>query len=1739
MTSIYKLLLILFFFNLTLIGCVKSSKFDTPSCAKGNANCEAPAMTIGVVGGDEDQEDIPVGNNNDAISAIKIKTVRYGERAVIEFKVKNPKFAPLKYIGIEINPGDSAFTVGDAVTVDTCGEGLLYFSQTCGVGISYSPSTTPPTTQNIKFNFETITGSEFDFTTSFLPAQLLQDFSLDVAQLEFPTELAYAVANPSSYEREITVSNWGTEIDLTNIAFSITGDSSFTLGTPPSNACAQGATLAKRGGTCKILIKFKPTSSGTKSAQLNFTSSDGTSRSYSLNGSGAELETANGASDIFDFGVKIEGGAATAKSTTFTVPSNEGSVSASSCTYNKTGSAQFSITQNNCSATQTAGSNCQIEVTWTPQNAVALDQGTLTISCDSRGGETVYSLAARTVENPLVTNKISQAFEDTLVGSSSTKTIQFSNLGTLGLLTAFTRSITAVSGNAFTIDSETCSATIASSATCDAVIKFIPSSFTNYSSELGATSQQATMDYTVPLTGSGISVLANLSLVDMGFVVVGRDRPGATITISNPSTFESATGCAFDAGTMTAHGFSIDSDSTCLSKTSLSAGETCTLKPRLTGSLPEGSREKVIGFACTVGGRVDITLRGQVSNETRLVILAPTSKSYSDRLVGISEEFEFQLANQHATETATSLLLNTSVSSAAWSRIAATTDDCSGFTQLTPGQSCFTRFRFAPSLSQAGTHTGSLEVSAASGEINPADPTFSGVAEKITASTSSHTLNNAFLNEDTLSPTSLIFTNPSGIDTASGCSLAFAGSDPYTIEATTCGATILPSSTCSAQVKLPAQASIGTYTGTLTMSCSIGGTATINLTAEVTDPPALTWTGSPTFGNLDLDAAAINRTFTLTNNKSFAVTLTDFSSSFSDASFSISSTNCVDGMTLAPAAACTVDIQFDPSTVGEKAATLSALATKNGSSTTYTSSINLSGTAHSMDLVLSSSTLNLDPSEVGEAGIASSGTITVTNNGTRTASLAVALSSANNSYIALGSGGSCGATLAVAASCTLEFENTASPSASSHTETYVISDSIAGSSSNKSLTLNAQTIAAASFGIKDDRAQSTYTATIATADITGAVDNANNIADLTPASRDITFTLSNTVATSSDIESLIVSFAYASGTNSRMTKQSDDCNGSTLSGSDTCTIIIRYTPTTSAESSTYTLSVTGTNATTGATHTVAATAIIGNSIKAPLLNLSSTAVTMGPVDVATTSNSVTLTNNGDQTATSLNLALSGSDSSYFGIASPGIDNTCGSSLAGGASCTFKMSFDPSSKGVLAAATLTASESKVSSTDTLTVGGAGQKETSTIASTNSYGKEADIQFDGNKYYIIAKNTDATTYSNPVLTVCDAQSSGGIDTAQCTSNVLNNGSNNLLAGTYSGSGPRLAFTDNLVLIILQNNDAGLGGSAGNGNASILACRKPSSGRTVSYSTDCTRFDMHSVSALGSAISGAGLFGNIKVANNKVVIANQYTTAGATDGYIIVACNVNMSTTTPSSAIDLSSCKNHQNFALNFDTAMYPSLDFNGTQLVMTGQYNSAGVYSLNATACTVAANNDLTCSASFGAIATTTEDYSGNTIYPGAYSSVSLQNNKLYVAHQQGTNYSRYLKLTTCNVSNTTISSCSSATLSSSTATDGTGLAPKAYFVSNGTTQTLYISFVKAMSHSASQMAPKVNLTKCDISTASPTCDSSSYFAQGTSRANVQLYSRGITYNSNKKVLTLTHEGATNSIGTISIGLTSEL
>ncbi|KWU26400.1 choice-of-anchor D domain-containing protein [Burkholderia cenocepacia] len=939
-------------------------------------------------------------------------------------------------------------------------------------------------------------------------------------------------------------------------------------------------------GACTINVTYSPSAIGDSTGTLSVATDGGT---YTSNLAGTGLLAIAGVNpSSLSFGNQAVNTTSAAQSVTL---SNTGNTSMTVAT--ATSSGPFAIATN-CSPTLAAGASCSYTVKFTPV-AMNAASGTLTIPTGAGSKTVALNGFGQQVSGSL--DKSSLAFGNQAVGvQSATQVLKLTNTGNLPLPVS---SISTTSQYSVT---HTCGTSVAVGATCTLTVAFSPTA-------IGAQNGSVTVatsggNYGATLTGTGLLaiVAASPTSLDFGTQTVGSSSVSKTVTLSNTGN----TAASVSGATVTGP-FAVST--TCGS--SITAGASCSYSVTFTPTAMNGASG---------------TLTIPTGAGTKTVSLAGNGQQTSAALPEGTLAFGNQPVN--VVSTAQTLTLNNTgntpypVNSISVQGQFTAQQDCPA--QLAVGASCHINVAFLPS--SMGATTGTLSMVTGDG-THIVTLTGTGLLAVASVSPAALSFGNQTVNT-TSAPQTVTLTNTG--NTAMTVSTPTGNlSGPWS---TNCPATLAGGASCTMTVTFLPQ-SMGPITQQFSMNTSAGN-KTVTVTGTGMQTSGSLSASTLAFGNQGVGTTSASKSVTLTNtgNAALGISTVSASNQFTSAN------NC--GSSVAVGASCTVTVAFAPTASGAQSGTLS-VATAGG---TYTAS--LSGTG-----LLAATSVNPSSLAFGSQTVNTTSAVkTVTLSNTGNTSSALSGASITGPFAV---SNNCPASLAAGGSCT--FSLTYTPKAmTADTGTLSVPTDVG----TKTVSLSGQ-------GLQTSGSVSPSSLAF------------GNVAVSTTSAVQ-TVTLSNTGNTALGVSSVSTTGPFAA---------SHNCGSSLASGS--CAINVTFTPG-SMGSQAGTLSV----ATAAGTYT---TSLSGTGLQAAT-SVNPTSLTYGAQVVGTTSGAqaVTLSNTGN-TATSVSAA---SVSGPFALST-----TCGSSIAGGAACTYSVTFTPTAMNG-ASGTLTIPTGV--GTRTVTLSGTGQQ-----------------------------------------------------------------------------------------------------------------------------------------------------------------------------------------------------------------------------------------------------------------------------------------------------------------------------------------------------------------------------------------------------------------------------------------------
>jgi hypothetical protein len=643
-----------------------------------------------------------------------------------------------------------------------------------------------------------------------------------------------------------------------------------------------------------------------------------------------------------------------------------------------------------------------------------------------------------------------------------------------------------------------------------------------------------------------------------------------------------------------------------------------------------------------------ITLSDNAGNSPQSVTLTGVGTPASGpvaNLSGTSLAFGNQTVNTPSTTQAVTLnnigSTTLSITSIVPSAQYSETDTCNG--SVTAGGNCVITVTFTPTAT--GAQNGTMTITDnAPGSPHVVNLTGTGIPPTAPAvGLSPNSLTFSSQTVGTSSASQAVTLTNSG-NAALGIT-SIAPSAQYS-QTNTCGASVAIGGQCTISVTFTPTAT-GTQTGTITITDNATGSPhTVNLTGTgAAAVPAVTLsTTSLSFGSQTVNTTSAAQTVTLTNSGTGALGITSIA-----ASAEYSQTNTC-GSSVAVGAKCTISVSFTPTATGVQTGTITITDTAAGSPHI----VNLTGTgaATAPAVSLSPTTLTFASQTLNTTSAAQ----TITLNNTGNGALGITSIAASAQYAQTNT---CGSTVTAGGTCTISV--TFTPTASgTQAGAITITDNAGGSPHVVSLT-----------GTGTTAGNTTVSLSVSSLTFTSQQINTTSSAK--------TVTLTNKGTTTLAITSIVASGDFT---------QTNNC-GTSLNGSALCTITVKFVPTAAG---TRTGAITLTDSATGSPQTVALTGTAAD------ITLSPTTLSFGTqaLNTASAAQTITLTNAGTVTLTITKVTVT---KLYTQT------NTCGTSVAGGASCTFSVTFTPTTVGTHNG-TLTITDNATGSPKTVTLTGSG-------------------------------------------------------------------------------------------------------------------------------------------------------------------------------------------------------------------------------------------------------------------------------------------------------------------------------------------------------------------------------------------------------------------------------------------------
>lgn len=345
-------------------------------------------------------------------------------------------------------------------------------------------------------------GSTADATADAGPdaADAAAEAEAGTAQLVIsPTQNPYGnvATGTSTSDVTFTVTNNGTATSgVPAVGISGTDANQFAIST---NNCT--AALAPNG-TCTILVKFSPTTTGAKSASLDVSATPGGNPSAALTGTGITA-TLTIAPTSNNYGTVVVN--TSTSDVTFTVTNTGGLASGvPNVALSGNDPGEFTISTNNCTAALAPNGTCTVLVKFSPTSStLGAKSASLDVSATPGGMASATLSGTSAAQASLAITPSPKDFGTVPQNTSSTPvTFTVTNNGGVASGT-ITMSVSGTNGTDFVMSNDTCSTTtLAAGGTCTVDVTFTPTTATMESATLTATATPGG-PATSNLTGTG------------------------------------------------------------------------------------------------------------------------------------------------------------------------------------------------------------------------------------------------------------------------------------------------------------------------------------------------------------------------------------------------------------------------------------------------------------------------------------------------------------------------------------------------------------------------------------------------------------------------------------------------------------------------------------------------------------------------------------------------------------------------------------------------------------------------------------------------------------------------------------------------------------------------------------------------------------------------------------------------------------------------------------------------------------------------------------------------------------------------------------------------------------------------------------------------------------------------------------------------------------------------------------
>lgn len=606
----------------------------------------------------------------------------------------NEGTAPVSFTSVQLTGGNS----GDfAIAQNECpsGSSTLAAGSDCYVYLTFTPSAAGTRSTTLQFT-DSATGS---------PQNIPITGSASVPVLyTSATELNFGTQNigVTSSNRGTNIYNEGTgTLTISNI--SVTGANAADFGITLNN-CGSSLTA---GAGCTIDAGFTPSVVGPETAAIQITdSASGSPHTITLNGIGQAVTNNTLTLSDTQLTFQLQNVGTTSAGVQELVIYNYGTgpVSLSGISLTGANAGDFGIVVNNCGSSIAAGSDCVVELKFTP-TAAGPRSASLQIASSAIGSPQSVSVfgTGEPVTEDFVLSDNTLTFATTNVGStSSIQELVLYNYGTGPVTFASQNPFTITGANAgdFAFTLNNCGSTIAAGSDCVIEIAMRPSAIGTRTAALQISDDATGSPQTVALIGNGQDVTSTLTLSDttlsFGLVITGVTSPAQEEVLYNHGTsvLNFAASNAFTISGPNASDFAI-SFNNC--GTSVASGSDCVVRVVFTPST--GSDETAtLSIADSAPDTPQIiTLVGTGAPSTQSLVLQYNELTFGPQNIGTtSSQTAVSMWNYGNTQLTFS---GFSIAGANAGDFAISQNNCSS--TLAPNAGCTVWVTFAPTAVDA------------------------------------------------------------------------------------------------------------------------------------------------------------------------------------------------------------------------------------------------------------------------------------------------------------------------------------------------------------------------------------------------------------------------------------------------------------------------------------------------------------------------------------------------------------------------------------------------------------------------------------------------------------------------------------------------------------------------------------------------------------------------------------------------------------------------------------------------------------------------------------------------------------------------------------------------------------------------------------------------------------------------------------------------------------------------------